>query len=466
MGMMRTGAGNSSNVTLVGIGFWQAWWMCTSSTDAVIGPGAFGASAIRLLLATTLAGYIVCLVFSGKLAPYSLRKGAIPLVIASGIVGTLALAIATHIMAADALGCVLLAIGLALVSVSGALLLIMWGERWSTLAAGSVGRQLVSSFVAAFVIYLLMPVVPWKLGSVLCALFLAASAGALVVSWREPQRAEPVVEVELHAGPVAATLASLFVISAAFGTWIASPCSAENRYGEMLAAGAFMLVFALFMIGTHRADDPFSFYRPIIPAIACGMIFGIEVPAFMEFLGGGAVVFGIYCMDMFVMFAACDLAFRAQKKTAAVFGAAIVAMRSGTLFGRELMVRMPQGDSEQVLLLVMLGLVILAGTTTFTEYRLRKAYLPGFDASSLPSIDVDTRCDAFASRAGLTPREREIMRLLARNCTNAAIAEELGIAQGTVKHHTSNIYRKLGVYDRQGLIDLVQRGNLPQESQP
>ena len=51
------------------------------------------------------------------------------------------------------------------------------------------------------------------------------------------------------------------------------------------------------------------------------------------------------------------------------------------------------------------------------------------------------------------------MRLLAQGRSIAVIGEQLGIAPGTVKHHASNTYRKLGIYDRQELIDLVSRSD-------
>jgi DNA-binding NarL/FixJ family response regulator len=40
------------------------------------------------------------------------------------------------------------------------------------------------------------------------------------------------------------------------------------------------------------------------------------------------------------------------------------------------------------------------------------------------------------------------------------ISKELTIANGTAKHHVSNIYRKLGVYDRQGLHDVIEQGDV------
>ncbi|ALG09336.1 response regulator [Kibdelosporangium phytohabitans] len=48
----------------------------------------------------------------------------------------------------------------------------------------------------------------------------------------------------------------------------------------------------------------------------------------------------------------------------------------------------------------------------------------------------------------LTPRETEVLRGLARSLSNAEVADELGIAAGTVKVHVERILAKLGVATR------------------
>jgi len=50
--------------------------------------------------------------------------------------------------------------------------------------------------------------------------------------------------------------------------------------------------------------------------------------------------------------------------------------------------------------------------------------------------------------AGLTPREREVIRLLSDGLSNAEIARTLYISEKTASVHVSNILRKLGVTSR------------------
>jgi LuxR family maltose regulon positive regulatory protein len=60
----------------------------------------------------------------------------------------------------------------------------------------------------------------------------------------------------------------------------------------------------------------------------------------------------------------------------------------------------------------------------------------------------------------LTPRELEIMRLIARGYSNPEVANELVVTTNTIKKHTSNIYGKLGVRSRTQAIARAQELNL------
>jgi len=58
------------------------------------------------------------------------------------------------------------------------------------------------------------------------------------------------------------------------------------------------------------------------------------------------------------------------------------------------------------------------------------------------------RDDAFETPDTLTPREREILKLMTSGISNGEIAQALRLSEGTVRNHVSNILSKLGVSDR------------------
>jgi DNA-binding NarL/FixJ family response regulator len=88
---------------------------------------------------------------------------------------------------------------------------------------------------------------------------------------------------------------------------------------------------------------------------------------------------------------------------------------------------------------------------------------------SILDSDVASRAlQRLASEAGpadeptperLTPREREVLRLLSQGLTNREIAQQLTLSVGTVKIHVEHIIAKLGVSDRtQAAVRAVESG--------
>jgi len=86
-----------------------------------------------------------------------------------------------------------------------------------------------------------------------------------------------------------------------------------------------------------------------------------------------------------------------------------------------------------------------------------------------PSIATDLVSDYLSgvragheqdSYDGLTPREREILKNIAEDATNTAIANELGISVNTVERHRENIMRKLNLHTRTELVKYAIRKGL------
>ena len=60
----------------------------------------------------------------------------------------------------------------------------------------------------------------------------------------------------------------------------------------------------------------------------------------------------------------------------------------------------------------------------------------------------------------LTPREREVLQLVAEGQTNRMIAQKLGLSPKTVDSHRTNLMRKLGLHDAQALTRFAVRRGL------
>jgi DNA-binding NarL/FixJ family response regulator len=72
---------------------------------------------------------------------------------------------------------------------------------------------------------------------------------------------------------------------------------------------------------------------------------------------------------------------------------------------------------------------------------------------------VAARLAEYTPRIGLTPRELEVLRLVADGLSNAQVAERIGRTEGTVKVHLKNILQKLDVRDRtEAVTTALRRG--------
>ncbi len=106
-------------------------------------------------------------------------------------------------------------------------------------------------------------------------------------------------------------------------------------------------------------------------------------------------------------------------------------------------------------------LVLVATVILFSERELASKWgVTVLDAETMsqsaPEEELTKmRCDELAAQYHLSPREKEILELIAQGDSPKEIAKKLFIAEGTLKAHTRHIYEKMGINRRKQLITLL-----------
>ena len=106
--------------------------------------------------------------------------------------------------------------------------------------------------------------------------------------------------------------------------------------------------------------------------------------------------------------------------------------------------------------------------------RSRSTQLP--EALLAPSV-TRRLIEEFAAQTGpggpssaplqqLTPRERDVLMLIARGMSNLEIAQRLFVGESTVKTHVAHVLSKLGARDRIHAVVFAYESGLVQPGQP
>jgi DNA-binding CsgD family transcriptional regulator len=458
-----------SSLELLGLGFWQAWWMTAMCSDVLLPKGDKGLplfDAVTWVMLITAFGYLAVIALSRKTGALIGRPRVRIATAVLAACGSLGMAAAATMPGTGGFAAIFL-VSDAMFALGNALLLIMWGELWSTLATGRVVRCLFSSYLFAFLLYFTLISLPNTLSIPILAALPLVSLAILKSSFDGPKRAPASIEFEMECPPSLNLLAPIALLSVIWGIAESLYPAIATAHGaaietSFIAAGILLGAVLLSIIVFPPAIEPVALYRTIVPSISCGLILIVLIPSSLASIGNGLIILGVYSLDMLIMLVSTDLAFRTRKPVVILFGMGIFAARLFSVAGKmaaNCMLAAPGWDLAQsygVLLMCAMA-AVLAGTLMFTQSDLMKLYRtkPARTAAE-PMRD---RCMRIAQKCGLTQREQEVLLLLAHGRSIPYIAGELTIATGTAKHHVSNIYRKIGVYDRQSLHDVIEQGD-------
>lgn len=111
-----------------------------------------------------------------------------------------------------------------------------------------------------------------------------------------------------------------------------------------------------------------------------------------------------------------------------------------------------------VMLILVATLMLLSEKELASRWGIRIFESTNLVDTSAKAERLADRCNALSTQGRLSPREDEILRLLAQGKSNTTIEKELFIASGTLKAHIQHIYVKLGIHSRKELAALVSVG--------
>lgn len=92
--------------------------------------------------------------------------------------------------------------------------------------------------------------------------------------------------------------------------------------------------------------------------------------------------------------------------------------------------------------------------------RERGAGAAGRSTAEAAGPEAFVRDEERLARLGLTPRELEILELIASGLSNREIAERLYVSENTVKTHARRVFGKLGARRRTQAVQIAQENRL------
>lgn len=258
-----------------------------------------------------------------------------------------------------------------------------------------------------------------------------------------------------------------FIVGIVRGTAFTQPADA---FGLMttahhlveVAMGAFMLVW-VFRLG--KTLEVANLWRIVVVVTMAGLL---ALSLAGSELGGVAYMTIATAQTFIVMFfwlMLADIAHHSSLHPFTVFAAGWVAYSLPLFLGIVVARTVTPGlASTFVILLAYLAsmaMIFLLNDKNFSTQRLFADLAePPVEVSAYDAIDRS--CVQLGEEFGLTPREVEVMQLLCKGRSKSYIAETFLLSENTVRSHSKNLYRKLGVHSVQDMLALItQRWAVP-----
>lgn len=273
---------------------------------------------------------------------------------------------------------------------------------------------------------------------------------------------------------------SMFLFNAACGFAFASQSGALPQAASLLTF--VPVVFVFFVVVAARA--PLS--ADLLYQASALLVFAGFLVAPLSMIGSGSslenyassvlLYAGSDCFSVLTYFLIAAVGARnlagALSTSASAFAACWLGIGGGALLAQGVAVLGTHSFTTALWVSALIAFAFMAYNFVALKGFSFKAAIEGVHpAHSTPvefpregdnnSSTLDNACDVAIARYALTPREGDVLRLLARGRTSPVIQEKLFLSHNTVKTHVRHIYAKMEIHSQQELINLVEAGDAP-----
>ena len=372
----------------------------------------------------------------------------------------------------------LLVVGSAAAGIGTSFVIVRSATVFGTVSPVKSLPQFCLCAIAAIGVYYFVEAYGARLGAVMFALLPVVSAIPLTLKEYSAEAEAMIASTSKLSGQFFLLIATVFVLSLSQGfsnrhylsTYPASQ-SVQCMHYVMLLLFAFSVAIIVF-----KVINPFeqAIGRIGYPVIICLIIAQIVV----VIVGSGHIIsavvidFAGYALDLLAWSTCAYLAFQMRGNCIRLMCYATAALSLGLAIGSLLsLVVLSLSISATGFVVVNLVLAFASLVMTvlfFPEHKLKEMLAPiekEMDEKYRDAMPKRARfmeaCEAVAREGGLSSREEEVLKLLARGKSAKEIGEQLFISVNTVRAHTRNIHKKLEVSSTRELIALVDANRKP-----
>lgn len=344
--------------------------------------------------------------------------------------------------------------------------IVAWGARYARLDAFRITVFTLMSFILALAACFIMLSCLRLVRVLFAALSLPVSMILLLRAARVELPAPAASGSETFAGLTWRIILVFFLFGIV--TWTGIPYAQSNADGMLglgrlviVGSGGVITVLLVLALVTKGTFSRSYIYKIVLPLIASGILL-VATLNFETHVGPALISIGYTCFDLFCFTLFANACRKTGTDARRAFGWCRAIESSTPLVAIILMSAVEGalhlGDSLVVNLIGLASILVVVAVVMLDRTHLfeREQLNPEIEYPRAEALYFARQCEKAIEQFGLSPREAEVLSLIVRGRSVPHISQRLYISRSTVKTHITHIYEKLGVTDRQEMIDAIE----------